>query len=303
MKSNQAEFPTRKLCETLKVSTSGYYDWQDHPLCERGKANTSLTVRIRQAHQASDETYGMPRIRSELADAGVLASRKRIARLMRNNQIQGVSRRRAWCITTERNKRERPAPDLVNRQFVATGTNQLWVADMTYIPTWAGFLYLAVVTDVYSRKVVGWAFGETMTSELVISALNMALLTRKPKSVIHHSDQGSQYTSIAFGNQCKEMGVRPSMGTVGDAYDSAMAESFFASLECELIARRTWKTKTEARLAIFTWIETWYNPRRSHSGLGQMSPINFEMKEQEKPVRDTEITPTIIIPDPIPEKD
>ena len=161
-------------------------------MCERGKANASLIVRIRQAHQASDETYGMPRIRAELADAGVVASRKRIARLMRINQIQGVSRRRAWCVTTERNKRERPAPDLANRKFVATGINQLWVADMTCIPTWAGFLYLAVVTDVYSRKVVGWAFGETVTAELVISALNMALLTRKSQSVIHHSDQGSQ---------------------------------------------------------------------------------------------------------------
>ena len=272
-------------------------------MCERGKANVTLTLRIRQAHQASDETYGMPRIRAELADAGVIASRKRIAHLMRANKIQGVSRRRAWCVTTERNKRERPAPDLVNRKFVATSINQLWVADMTYIPTWAGFLYLAVVTDVYSRKVVGWAFGETMTSELVISALNMALLTRKPESVIHHSDQGSQYTSIAFGNRCKEMGVRPSMGTVGDAYDNAMAESFFASLECELIARRTWKTKTEARLAIFTWIETWYNPRRRHSALGQMSPINFEMKEQENAIQDAEITLTIITLDSIPEKD
>jgi putative transposase len=303
VKANQAQFPTRKLCETLKVSTSGYYDWHERPLCERAKANATLTVRIRQAHQASDETYGMPRIRAELADAGVVASRKRIARLMRVNQIQGVSRRRAWCVTTERNKRQRPAPDLVNRQFVATGINQLWVADMTYIPTWAGFLYLAMVVDVYSRKVVGWTFGESMTSDLVINALNMALLTRKPESVIHHSDQGSQYTSIAFGNRCKEMGVRPSMGTVGDAYDNAMAESFFASLECELIARRTWKTKTEARLAVFTWIESWYNPRRRHSGLGQMSPINFERQEKEKFTQDAEITPTIINQDPIPEKD
>ena len=156
------------------------------------------------------------------------------------------------------------------------------MADMTYIPTWAGFIYLAVVIDVYSRKVVGWAFGERMTSDLVILALNMALMTRKPQSVIHHSDQGSQYTSIAFGNRCKEMGVRPSMGTVGDAYDNAMAESFFATLECELIARRTWQTRAQAKLTIFTWIETWYNPRRRHSGLGQMSPINFEKQHQEK---------------------
>ena len=230
----------------------------------------SLCERIVQAHQASDETYGMPRIRAELAGAGVHASRKRIAALMRAMHIQGVSRRRAWCVTSERNKRQRPAPDLVKREFVAKGMNQLWVADMTYVPTWEGFLYLAVVTDVYSRKVVGWAFGVQMTADLVIMALNMALHTRKPGSVIHHSDQGSQYTSVAFGNRCREMGVRPSMGTVGDAYDNAMAESFFASLECELIAMRSWKTKTEARMAIFTWVESWYNLHRRHSTLNYL---------------------------------
>ena len=185
-------------------------------------------------------------------------------------------------MTTERNQRLRPAPDLVDRKFVASDVNQLWVADMTYVPTWEGFLYLAVVTDVFSRKVVGWAFDVQMTSDLVIAALDMALFTRKPQGVIHHSDQGSQYTSIAFGNRCKEMNVCPSMGTVGDAYDNAMAESFFATLECELIARRKWETKTKARLEIFTWIETWYNPHRRHSGLGQMSPINFEKLQQEK---------------------
>ena len=281
MKANQAELPVRALCETLKVSTSGYYDWRDRPLSQRAKANVSLCERIVQAHQASDETYGMPRIRAELADSGVIASRKRIARLMRAMHIQGVSRRRAWCVTTERNKRQRPAPDLVKREFVAKDLNQLWVADMTYIPTWEGFLYLAVVTDVFSRKVVGWAFGVQMTADLVIMALNMALHTRKPDSVIHHSDQGSQYTSVAFGNRCREMGVRPSMGSVGDAYDNAMAESFFASLECELIARRSWKTKTEARMAVFTWIESWYNPHRRHSALNYLSPNNFERKYKE----------------------
>jgi putative transposase len=243
------------MCKTLKVSSSGFYGWQDRPMCQRQKANVTLVSQIREAFVASDETYGMPRIRAELMDAGIVASRKRIAALMRREHMRGVSRRRSFCITTERDMRQRPAPDLVNRTFVATDINQLWVADMTYIPTWAGFLYLSMVIDVYSRKVVGWAFGERMTSDLVILALNMALMTRKPQSVIHHSDQGSQYTSIAFGNRCKEMGVRPSMGTVGDAYDNAMAESFFASLECELIARRTWKTKSEARLAVFTWLE------------------------------------------------
>ena len=201
---------------------------------------------------------------------------------VRDNHLQGVSLRRSWCVTTDRNPRQRPAPDLVERKFVASDINQLWVADMTYVPSWEGFLYLAVVTDVFSRKVVGWAFGVQMTSDLVIAALDMALFTRKPESVIHHSDQGSQYTSIAFGNRCKQMNVRPSMGTVDDAYDNAMAESFFATLECELIARRKWETKTKARLEIFTWIETWYNPHRRHSGLGQMSPINFEQQKLTK---------------------
>jgi putative transposase len=270
------------MCRTLKVSASGFYAWRGRAPCQRAQANAALIVQIRQAFAASDETYGMPRIRAELQEAGVVASRKRIARLMRQAQIRGVSRRRSFCVTTERDVRHRPAPDLVNRQFVAPGLNQLWVADMTYIPTWAGFVYLSVVIDVYSRKVVGWAFGERMTCDLVILALNMALMTRKPGSVIHHSDQGSQYTSIAFGSRCKQMGVRPSMGTVGDAYDNAMAESFFASLECELIARRSWRTKTEARLAVFTWIESWYNPRRRHSGLNYYSPNNFERKHQQK---------------------
>jgi len=154
---------------------------------------------------------------------------------------------------------------------------------MTYLPTWQGVLYLAVVLDVYSRKVIGWAFGANQTADLVIYALNMALLTRKPESVIHHSDQGSQYTSVAFGQRCKDMGVQPSMGTVGDAYDNAMAESFFASLECELIDRRTWESRTQARHEVFTWIEAWYNPHRLHSALGYKSPNNFEREMNEKP--------------------
>ena len=271
------------MCKHRKVSKSGYYDWQGRAPSARDVANVALLEKVKAIHAMSDATYGMPRIRAELLDAGVVASRKRIAHLMRAAHLQGVSRRRGYTVTTQHNTKERPAPDLVKRQFVATDINQLWVADMTYIPTWAGFLYLAVVTDVYSRKVVGWAFGVRMTADLVIAALNMALLTRKPASVIHHSDQGSQYTSVAFGQRCKQMNVRPSMGTVGDAYDNAMAESFFATLECELIDRRVWKTQTEARLAVFTWIEAWYNPHRRHSSLGQMSPINFErMKSNEK---------------------
>jgi putative transposase len=278
IQANQAELPVRTMCQTLKVLASGCYGWLDRPACARAQANAVLKQKIHEAFKASDETYGMLRIRAELLDNGILASRKRIARLMREKHWRGVSRRRRFCVTTERDKRQRPAPDLVNRQFVATDINQLWVADMTYIPAWVGFMYLAVVTDVFSRKVVGLAFGERMTADLVIQALNKALLTRKPKSVIHQPDQGSQYTSIEFGNRCKLMGVRRSMGTVGEAYadlgfcHNAMAESFFATLEWELIARRSWQTKTQARLAIFAWIEAWYNPRRRHSALGYLSP-------------------------------
>ena len=270
------------MCKHLKISTSGYYDWAGRAPSARCQANAQLLGKIEAIHAASDATYGMPRIRAELADQGVVASRKRIARLMRETHIKGVSRRRGYVVTTTPDKRQRNAPDLVKRQFVATDINQLWVADMTYVPTWAGFLYLAVVTDVYSRKVVGWAFGAHMTADLVVAALNMALFTRKPESVIHHSDQGSQYTSVEFGKRCKAMNVRPSMGTVGDAYDNAMAESFFATLECELIDRRVWKTHTEARLAIFTWIESWYNPHRRHSSLQYKSPINFERQHAQR---------------------
>lgn len=217
------------MCNTLGVSKSGYHDWHDRAPSKRSLANVKLLDQIKAAHTMSDETYGMPRIRAALADAGVSASRKRIAALMKINDICGVSRRRAYVVTTKRNAKDRPAPDLVKRQLVATDINQLWVADMTYVPTWQSFLYLAVVTDVFSRKVVGWAFGANMTADLVVAALNMALFTRKPESVIHHSDQGSQYTSVMFGKRCAEMGVRPSMGTVGDAYDNAMAERLEAT--------------------------------------------------------------------------
>ena len=199
-----------------------------------------------------------------------------------------MSKRRGCVVTTQRDKKARLAPDLVDRQFVAEAPNQLWVADLTYVPTWQGFIFLAIVLDVWSRRVVGWKIGDEMTAQLVIDALNMAGTQRKPTTVIHHSDQGSQYTSLAFGNRCKVLGVRPSMalgqplGSVGDAYDNAMAESFFASLECELLDRKVLKTRTQARLALFTYIEGWYNPRRRHGALGQISPANFEVKHADQ---------------------
>ena len=287
MKANQAELPVRTLCRVLRVSASNYYAWRERAPSARAQANAALMQRIEQVHRDSDATYGAPRILAELAEIGEAAGHNRIARLMRLHGLRGVSRRRAWCVTTRRDKDRPTAPDLVQRRFEASAINQLWVADMTYIPTWAGFGYLAVVLDVFSRKIVGWAFGQRMTADLVLAALNMALLTRKPDAgVIHHSDQGSQYTSVDFGKRCTEMGVRPSMGSVGDAYDNAMAESFFASLECELIDRRTWKSFAQARMEIFTWIEGWYNPRRRHSGLGQRSPVNFESEQAARPSRE-----------------
>jgi putative transposase len=285
VKANQAELPVRTLCRVLRVSASGYYDWRDRAPSERAQANAALMQRISAVYRASDATYGAPRIHAELVDEGQRVGHNRVARLMRLHGLRGVSRRRGWCVTTRRDKGRQPAPDLVQRCFTASHINQLWVADMTYIPTWAGFGYLAVVLDAFSRKVVGWSFGQPQTADLVLAALNMALLTRKPQGVIHHSDQGSQYTSVEFGRRCKLMGVKPSMGSVGDAYDNAMAESFFASLECELIDRRVWESFAQARMEIFTWIEGWYNPRRRHSGLGQKSPMNFEREHAGKAAR------------------
>lgn len=219
MNANQAKVPVHTMCRVLNVCASGYYAWLDRPPSKRAIDDAVLVERIRAIHDESDATYGMPRVRAELIDQGVKISGKRVARLMRLNAIRGVSRRRGFVVTTQRDQRQRPAPDLVKREFVADGPNQLWVADMTYVPTWAGFIFLAIVLDVWSRRIVGWAIGEQMTAELVLAALNMALQQRRPDGVIHHSDQGSQYTSIAFGERCKKMGVRPSMGTVGDAYD------------------------------------------------------------------------------------
>jgi len=280
--ANQADFPVRTMCRVLGVSASGFYAWRERAPSQRSITNAVMTERIRQIHKDSYESYGMPRVRAELIEQGVCISRQRVARLMRLAHIRGISRRRGFTVTTRRDKRNSPANDLVKRQFRASGPNQLWVADMTYVPTWTGFLYLAVVIDVWSRRVVGWSMGERMTADLVVSALNMALTQRKPQDVIHHSDQGSQYTSLAFGERCRQMGVRPSMGSVGDAYDNAMAESFFASLEAELIERHSFESKAQARMAVFTWIEGWYNPRRRHSGLGYLSPMNFERSQQSR---------------------
>jgi len=277
VKQHQATYAVTTMCRLLDVSTSGYYAWRGRGRSARAISDASLIERISEIHQWSDGTYGAPRIHAELADRGVHVGRKRVARLMKEAGLQGVSRRKT-TFTTRRDPAVRPASDLVDRDFRADGPDQLWVADITYIPTWAGFLYLAVVLDVWSRRVVGWSMATHLRTQLVINALNMALMRRRPTAVIHHSDHGCQYTSIAFGKRCSEMGVRPSMGSVGDCYDNALCESFFATLECELIDRSTFRSHSAARIAIFRFIEGWYNPLRRHSALGQLSPVNFERR-------------------------
>jgi putative transposase len=261
----------------LGVSPSGYYAWARRPASKRAQADERLLVEIRSIHQRSRGTYGAPRVHAELRAQGTAVSRKRVARLMREAGLEGASRRRRFS-TTIRDRDRRPAPDLVERNFTAEGRDRLWVADITYIPTWSGFLYLAVVLDAWSRRVVGWSMAVHLRTELVLEALNMALWQRRPGEVIHHSDQGTQYTSIAFGLRCREAGVRPSMGSVGDCFDNALCESFFATLECELLDRRKFKTQAEARHAVFEFVESWYNPRRRHSALGYLSPAEFEKR-------------------------
>jgi len=274
---HQAEYAVTRMCRMLEVSASGYYAWRKREPSARAIADEALENRIVEIHADARGTYGVPRIHAELSADGVRVGRKRISRLMRRAGIEGVSRRRrAW--TTKRDRDARPAPDLVDRDFAAPCRDQLWVADITYVPTWAGFLYLAVVVDAWSRRVVGWAMANHLRTELVLDALDMALGQRGAAGVIHHSDQGCQYTSIAFGLRCRQARVKPSMGSVGDCYDNAMAESFFATLECELLYRTRFPTRAEARIAIFDFIEGFYNPSRRHSSLGYLSPIEFERR-------------------------
>ncbi len=271
-------YPIATMCRVLEVSTSGYYAWCKRLPSARSLANAALADRIVAIHAKSRESYGMPRIQAELADDhGIHVGHNRVARLMRLRQIKGVSRRKCFK-TTQRNRDALPAPDLVERNFAAAAADTLWVADITYVPTWAGFLFLAIVLDAWSRRIVGWAMASHLRTELVLDALEMALQRRQPLNVVHHSDQGTQYTSIAFGSRCKAAGVRPSMGSVGDCYDNAMCESFFATLECELLDRRRFRSHHEAALAIFEFIEGWYNPHRRHSSLGNLSPVNYERK-------------------------
>jgi putative transposase len=275
VKAYQAVHCVRTMCRLLGVSTSGFYASVDRPLSERAKRDLVLSAKLEAAHVESRGTYGAPRLHAELAAMGEHVGKKRVVRLMRKAGLVGISPRKA-TFTTVRDPDARRSDDLVKRDFTASGPDQLWVADITYVPTWAGFLYLAVVLDAWSRRIVGWAMSTSLKTEVVLDALNMAVTQRQPRNVVHHSDHGCQYTSIAFGLRCKEAGVRPSMGTVGDAYDNAMCESFFGTLECELLDRHRFHSQAEARMAVFGYLEGFYNPRRRHSALDYQSPIEYE---------------------------
>ncbi len=274
----KASFPVATMCRVLEVSPSGYWAWSRRPPSARARSDERLTATIRTIHQDSRGTYGMPRVHAELRDTGTGCSRKRVARLMRAAGLEGVHRRRSTR-TTIQDRDTAPALDLVERLFSASCPDTLWVADITYVPTWQGFLYVAVVLDAFSRRVVGWSMAGHLRTELILDALDMAIARRRPgEGLIHHSDRGTQYTSIAFGRRCREAGIALSMGSTGDCFDNAMAESFFASLETELIDRTSWRTRADARLAVFDYIEAFYNPHRRHSALGYLSPAEFERR-------------------------
>ncbi len=283
--AEKAHLPVVLLCHMLGVSRSGYYACRDRPPSKRSRQDADLTAKIRQIHRRSRETYGSPRVHAELRALGTRCSRKRVERLMRKAGLQGCMRGRRRG-TTRRSKRAVPAEDLVKRNFAATQADRVWVADITYVATREGFLYLAFVLDVHSRRIVGWAMENHLKTELVVDALRMAVWRRKPApGLVHHSDQGVQYTALSFGERLREVGIKPSMERTGTALDNAMAESFVSTLKAELVSRREFPTRQAAKTAIFEYLETFYNTRRLHSSLGYMSPADFEEAKMEEAAR------------------
>jgi putative transposase len=276
IEAEKANFSVLLMCRVLGVSRSGYYDWRSRPPSERSQQDAALTEKIYEIHRRSRETYGSPRVHAELKALGIHCSRKRVARLMQKAGLKGCLR---GCKkrTTNPDRNAKPAPDLVHRNFSAVAPDRLWVADITYVKTEEGFVYLSFVLDAYSRRLVGWSMATHLRAELVVDALEMAIWRRKPaKGLIHHSDQGVQYTSLSFGKRLAEAGIVPSMGSVGSAYDNAMAESFVATLKSELLYRGSWPTRASARTAIFEYLESFYNRKRLHSALGYKSPVDYE---------------------------
>jgi putative transposase len=281
MEQEKANHAVALMCRLFEVSKSGYHAWRERKPSARSESDAELLVHIKTIHEESRGVYGAPRIHADLKlKYHIDCSRKRVARLMRQADLVGIHRRK-FTSTTKRDPKRDPYPDLLERQFTIDEPNKVWVADVTQHETDEGWLYLAVIIDIYSRLVVGWSMGEQFTAELVLAALEMALWNRQPEEgVVHHSDHGSQYTSLAFGQGLEQAGVLGSMGTVGDALDNAVAESFFATLQCELLDRYSWPTRQALRSAMFEFIHVFYNQQRRHSSLAYLSPSEFEERHK-----------------------
>ena len=272
-------WPVRVMCRVMTVSASGYYDWAARSPSQRSQTNARLTTRIRESFAASDRTYGSPRVWRDLQDWGEDCSENRVARLMQAAQLKARSKRRRLPGDSGQRPEHSIAANILDRQFEAAEPNQRWVADFTYVWTAEGWLYVAVVLDLYSRRAVGWSMSSSMTAQLVIDALMMALWRRgKPTSLMHHSDQGSQYTSEDFQRLLADQGITCSMSRRGECWDNAAMESFFSTLKIERVFRSRYKTRDEARADIFDYIERFYNPRRRHSTLNGLSPVEFEKR-------------------------
>lgn len=274
---HEQKYSVKKMCELFGISRSGYYAWQKRPISQREKDNLKLLEEIRKIHQRSRGTYGSPRIFVYLRGLGLACGRHRVARLMKKHQIRGRKAYRNRPITTRQDPKARFAPNLLNRKFTATQPNQKWVSDITYIDTVQGWLYLATILDLYSRRVVGWAMSSEINTALVSTALHMATVTRHPTSdLLHHSDRGCQYTSADYQSQLEVLKCQVSMSRTGNCYDNAVMESFYATLKAEC-ATKQFSSYREARSAIFEYIEGWYNRERLHSSLGYRSPLQFEI--------------------------
>jgi putative transposase len=276
--AEKANYPVALMCRALEVNRTSFHDWERRPPSDRSLQDAWLLEQIKQIHEQKRRVYGAPRIHAELRlGRGIRVGRKRVERLMKSAQISGLVPRKQGR-TTIRVPGVRVADDLVERQFRPTAPNVLWLADITYLRTWEGWLYLAAVQDAYSRRIVGWSMADHMRAELVVDALTMAVHRRRPDpGLVHHSDQGSQYVSLGFGQAARDAGIAISMGSRGDAYDNAVAESFFATLKKELVHRRSWQTKRELGSAVFEYIEAFYNRERRHSTLGMLSPAQYEL--------------------------
>jgi putative transposase len=274
---HQGEYPVRLMCRVLEVSPAGFYVWRSRAPSARARSDAHVLLHVRDAYRASARTYGAPRIHQDLQHAGLCVGKKRVARLMRTDGLVARAPQRAWVHTTDSTHAYPIAPNLLDRQFAVPAVDRVWVSDLTYVPTRAGWLYLAVVIDLASRRVVGWAMRDDLAAELALSALRMALEARRPApGLLHHADRGVQYACGEYRELLEAHGLRASMSRRGNCWDNAVAESFFATLKLELIRGCTWSTREEARRAIFAYIETWYNRRRRHSTLDYLSPTQYE---------------------------